>query len=370
MKLFKLLCVAIVVPLTMLSSNLYAHPWSTPKGAVFTQTNDATNNEVLMYSRNGKGELTFAGAYSPGGLGTSGGLGNQGSLVLGPQNKLLFVANAGSNEISVMALAKRGLSLINKVNSGGDRPVSITVFQDMLYVLHAGSDSINGFTIADNGSLTPIEHSMRVLSSIGTAPAQIQFSPWGDVLAVTEKATNLIDIFSIDETGLPNEAVTNTSIGNTPFGFDFDRRGRLIVSEAAGGAADAGSMSSYQLLQDGILNPISAAIDTTETAACWAIVSPNGRYAYTTNAGSSSISGYRILHDGRLKLLDEDGVTAATGENTNPLDMAMSRNGRHLYAISPRTNAIVAFKVKRRGGLHEIQTVEVPAERMNGLAGF
>jgi 6-phosphogluconolactonase len=143
-----------------------------------------------------------------------------------------------------------------------------------------------------------------------------------------------------------------------------------IVSEVAGGATDASSMSSYELLEDGSLLPISSAVNTTETAACWAIVSPNGRFTYTTNAGSSSISGYRIKYNGSLQLLDEDGVTRATGAGTNPLDMAMSRTGRHLYAISPATQQIVGFRVKLGGGLRHIQSVDVPAARINGLAGF
>jgi 6-phosphogluconolactonase (cycloisomerase 2 family) len=40
------------------------------------------------------------------------------------------------------------------------------------------------------------------------------------------------------------------------------------------------------------------------------VVTPNGRYAYTTNTGSGSISGYRIDRDGALSLLDATAAPA------------------------------------------------------------
>ncbi len=363
-------CLAILLPLLTFSSSLFAQGYDFLRGAVFTQTNDISGNEVLMYSRDGRGRLDFTGSYETGGFGTSAGLGNQGSLVLGHHNRLLFVVNAGSNEISVFRITRHGLKLVDKEPSGGETPVSVTTHQNMLYVLHSGSDSINGFQFDHRGHLNPIANSTRALSGTGTAPAQIQFSPWGDFLTVTEKATNQIDSFALNDAGQPGEAVVSESVGTTPFGFDFDRRGRLIVSEAAGGAADASSMSSYNLLDDGSLWPISSAVATTETAACWTVVSPNGRYAYTTNAGSSSISGFKIKRNGKLKILDEDGVTATTGDGSNPLDMVMSQFGRHLYAISPATQQIVAYKVKFNGGLRHFESVNVPSSGMNGLAGF
>ena len=39
----------------------------------------------------------------------------------------------------------------------------------------------------------------------------------------------------------------------------------------------------------------------------------NGRYAYATNTGSDSVSGYRVALDGTLAALDADGQTGETG---------------------------------------------------------
>ncbi|MBI5040875.1 MAG: beta-propeller fold lactonase family protein, partial [Gammaproteobacteria bacterium] len=297
-------------------------------GAVYTQSNAVDGNKILAFNRAGDGSLQAAGEYATGGLGSGTGLGNQNAVVLSKDGRWLFAVNAGSNQVSVFAVRSNGLTLMDTVDSGGVRPVSVTVDRDVLYVLNAGSDNIAGFHMSRHGKLAPLPASIRPLSGTGTAPAQIAFSPDGDLLVVTEKATNRIDVYRIGEDGLATGQSVHPSVGQTPFGFAFDRRGRLLVSEAAGGAFEASSVTSYNVTQDGGLQPISAAVPTTETAACWVVITGNGRYAYTTNAGSGSLAGYAIGRDGRLSLLDPDGRSGVTGAGSTPIDMALSNNSR------------------------------------------
>ena len=172
-------------------------------GAVYTMTNAADGNEILILDRSAGGRLKWSDSVSTGGLGTGSGLGNQGAVILDRDNRWLFAVNAGSNEISVFRVLKRGLALVDTVASGGIRPVSLTVDRDLLYVLNAGSDEISGFSIGHHGRLTPIADSTRPLSGTGTGPAQVEFSPNGRVLVVTEKATNKIDTYVVEGTGWP-----------------------------------------------------------------------------------------------------------------------------------------------------------------------
>ena len=342
-------------------------------GAVYTMSNAADGNTVLMFDRGLNGKLTPAGEFSTEGYGTDGGLGNQGGLIIDPSNRWLFVVNAGSNEISVFAVEEDGLTLVDREYAGGDRPISLAYSRNLLYVLNAGGavgsvDSISGFYVAEDGTLTPIAESTRQLSSVDTGPAQISFNSDGDVLVVTEKATNLIDTFVVDADGVAGPVNAHSSAGETPFGFAIGSRDQVIVSEAAGGATDLSSVSSYQLGKDGSLTLISAAVGTTETAACWAVVSNDGRFTYVTNAGSDSISGYRIGFDGSLELLDAGGVTANTGNNSGPLDMVVSSDGRSLYTLNGRNDTIGVFSIKAKGGLASKNShIDVPASA-NGLA--
>lgn len=325
-------------------------------GAVYTLTNSATGNEVVIFNRAADGTLTAAGAVSTGGLGTGGGLGSQGALTLSANNKWLFAVNAGSHEISVFAVRDDGLTLTDKVASGGERPISVTTYKDLVYVLNAGgSGNITGFTLGKRGQLTPIAGSTRALSNGGAGaapgPAQIEFSPDGEVLVVTEKATNLIDTYAVGEDGVAGDATSHPSSGVTPFGFDFTRRGTLIVSEAFGGAADASAASSYAVSEDGF-ELISASVPTNQTAACWVVVTKNGKFAYTTNTGSGSISAYRVSKGGSIELLN--GQAGLTGAGSAPIDAAVSGNSRYLYTLNAGAHTITGFAVSADGGLSPI----------------
>lgn len=320
--------------------------------AVYTLTNRAAGNAVAVFQRSADGSLTAAGEVATGGLGIAGGLGNQGALALDEGGRFLFAVNAGSNDLSVFRIRPGGLTLVDRVASGGVSPISLTVSGDLLYALNAGSGpapgSISGFRIGHDGSLSPLAGSTRPLSAAAVGPAQIQFDPTGHVLVVTEKATNSISTYTVGSDGIASGPNVQPSNGATPFGFAFDTRGRLIVSEAFGGAASA--LSSYGIGRDGVLETISPTVFAAqERAACWVVVTRNGRYAYTTNTGSGSISAYEIGRDGTLSLLDQDGRTAVTGGA--PIDAALSRNSRFLYVLNASLNRIDAFRVESDGGL-------------------
>src|SRR5207302_10339808 len=101
-----------------------------------------------------------------------------------------------------------------------------------------------GFTIGRHG-LSMIDGSTLPLSGAMVGPAQVQFSPSGRLLVVTEKMTNKIDTYTVNHDGTATGPTVQNSAGVEPFGFAFDRRGQLIVSEAFGGMPNASAASSY-----------------------------------------------------------------------------------------------------------------------------
>ncbi len=343
-------------------------------GAVYLQSNEADGNHVLVYNRAADGSLTAASPVATGGDGTGDGLGNQGALALTNNGRLLLVVNAGSNSITSFRVTHSGLQWADMAPSGGDRPVSLTIHGNLVYVLNAardagdgGPNNISALWLGNDGSLEPMAGSSRPLSDDYVGPAQVSFSPDGHVLAVTEKGTNLITTYTVDSDGMASGPTWFASAAPTPFGFAFDRDGHLIVSEAAGGAADASSVSSYDVGWDGSLSLITDALATTETAACWIAISNNSRFAYTTNGGSGTISGVSIGHDGSLSLLDADGVTGDSGAGSTPLDAAFSSGGRYLYVLAAGVPGIAVFEIDSHGGLTELPGVSLPAGA-NGMA--
>jgi len=330
--------------------------------AVYVLTNAAAGNAVAIFDRGSDGTLRPAGTLATGGLGTGAGLGSQGALVLSEKNRWLFGVNAGSNDISAFEVRGGDLRLVNRIASGGERPISLTVHDDLLYVLNAGgSGNISGFSIGNHGKLRALDGSTRNLSNGGAgaapAPAQIQFSGDGESLVVTEKGTNLIDTFAIDDDGIAAEVVTHPSAGMTPFGFAFGKRGDLIISEAFGGAPGQSALSSYDL-DDDELTTISPSVPTTQTAACWVAVTKNGRFAYTTNTGSASVSGYRVARDGSLTLLAANAGTTGT----TPTDVDLTHNSKFLYVLNAGSHNLSAFRVQGDGDLLSLGTFgDLPA---------
>jgi 6-phosphogluconolactonase len=290
-----------------------------------------------------------------------------GGVVLSRNNRWLFVVNAGSNNVSVFDVAPDGPHLMDLVSSGGAMPISVTVERSLVYVLNAGSpNNISGFTLGNNGKLTPLPGSTRTLSAAMSGPAQVEFSPDGNLLVVTEKNTNIIDVFPVNGHGLPGARVAIASNGPTPFGFSFGLRDQLFVSEAFGGAVNSSAISSYTANADGTLSLVSGSVPTTETAACWVVVTGNGRFAYTSNTGSGSISGYSINHNGQLRLLDGDGRTANTGAGSAPIDLALSLDNI-LYSLDSGDHKISAFQVHADGSLEPLGSVPAPPTA-DGLA--
>jgi 6-phosphogluconolactonase len=323
-------------------------------GILYTSDNASSGNHVLVIARTG-GALSVAGTYATGGLGlgTANGLGSQGAVILSPDSHWLLVCNAGSGEISVFeTLPAGGLQLTDKVGSGGGQPLSLTLHGSLLYVLNAAANGNNDNVTAFHfgcGNLTMLPGSSRPLSAASTTPTQVSFSRDGDALVVTEKIAGLIDTWLLRHDGMAMDHQTFTSVGIWPFGFAVGRGERLFISEAAAGAANASSVSSYELSDSGSLAVISGKVATQQTAACWLVLSYDGHYVYTANAGSASISGFRVHSDGSLELLDNPGLPATTG--THPADMAFSHDGRTLFSLNNGDGTISAFGVKSDGSL-------------------
>ena len=332
-------------------------------GAVYVMTNAPAGNEVVAFSRSANGALAPQGSFATGGLGSGAGLGSQGSVIVSDDHRLLFAVNAGSATVSSFRIEPDGLTLVDQVSSGGPLPISATYRHGLLYVLNAGSpNSVAGFRVSAKGAITALAGSTRPLSAAQAAPAQVGFSDDGDTLIVTEKATNNVITFVVGDEGLLEGPFVHPSSGPTPFGFAVNRQDTLLVSEAGAG----GGASTYRVDGDAV-DPVSAAINTGQQAACWAVITTDGRYGYVANTGSGTVTGFAIAADGSASQLDADGVSATTGGN--PADMALSQDGGYLYVRVGVANQIAILQVQKGGALAPIGQPAIPANAV-GLAGF
>jgi 6-phosphogluconolactonase len=362
------LSLALLLAVVLILSSL---PAVAAAGAVYTLNNSSTGNAVMVFSRSADGHISPAGMFATGGKGTGKGLGNQGALAIDAANRLLFAVNAGSDSISVFRIMDNGLRLVNTVASGGRQPISLTVSRKTLYVLNNGaavgaSDTIAGFQVGANGRLRPIVSGLP-LSAASVGPAQIGFNADGDQLLVTEKSTNNIDIFSVSDDGIAVGPTVVPSAGETPFGFAFGRRDQVFVSDAFGGASNASAVSSYVLSAAGTLRTVTAEAPDKQTAACWVVVTHDGRFAYATNTGSGNVSGYKVSFGGALQLLNADGLTADTGAGSTPIDAAISNDNRSLYVLTPGVGNLQGFTISLDGSLTPLNQVGGIPSSASGL---
>ncbi len=338
-------------------------------GAVYTLSNDAASNEVIVFRRAADGSLQRAASYATTGKGSGDGLGSQGAVILSGNRRWLFAVNAGSNELSVFRARGEALYLVDTIPTGGIRPVSVTEHAGLVYVAHAGDghNDVTGFYQRNDGSLAALSGSTHALSAASVGPAQVAFSPSGRALVVTEKMTNSIDELRIDPyTGRPTKAIVHTSNGQTPFGFSITQRGQVIVSEAFGGADHASAVSSYQLDGFAGLASVSASVPDTQSAACWVALAKNDRFAFVTNTKSGTVSAYSVTRDGQVALVG--GVAASTGDGSKPIDLAVSHDDRYLYVLESGTGSIGVMHVQADGSLTALPAIAGLPGTSAGLA--
>lgn len=336
---------------------------------VYSMTNDPAGNQVVIFSRDEDGLLTKESSFPTGGKGSGGGLdplGSQNSLILTPDNRWLLAVNGGSSDISVFRVSPKGLALVDRVASEGVFPVSVAIDRDLVYVLSnaTASANISGFTLSHTGHLTPLAGSIRSLPSTGSY-AQVGFDREGERLVVTDKAENLILVYALNDDGSPAlTPVTNKSNGNVPFGFIFDRRGHLLVVEVGPNA-----VSSYNILSDNTLEVISGSVPNGQKTACWIAGHAHGDI-FTANPatpGGGTVSSYKLtIRSGQVSL-----VNGAAGKGTNPLDLAITKNGRFLYALDPGSGSVDMFQIEEDGSLNSLGAIHAGLSIFaQGLAGY
>ena len=229
-----------------------------------------------------------------------------------------------------------------------------------MYVLNNGTPNISGFNLTD-GKLTALAGSARPLSGADADPAQISFTPGGGALIATERGTNSISSYVLDQRGYAQGPATIKSSGQTPYGFGLTKDGSLIVSEAFGGAIGAAAASSYAVSGAGELTMMSGSVGDTRSEVCWVALTNDDRFAYVTNFGDGTVSCYQITADGRLKLHDPVAGSARQGEK-GLRDEAISGDGRYLYAIDAGAQKLFGWAVGQAGHL-------TPAGESGGVPG-
>ncbi|HEU5423841.1 MAG TPA: beta-propeller fold lactonase family protein [Nitrolancea sp.] len=345
-------------------------------GYLYVNGNTTGVNTSDGFSRRPDGSLTpLPGSpFSIGGAGTGAALASQGALALSWNGRYLLAVDAGSDQISVARINPDGsLTAVpgSPFPSNGVKPVSITVHHDMVFVANAGAGGANytGCVLDSDGQLTPLAGSTFAVPD-GAGLGLVLFDQSGRHLVGMRVNPSLIDSFIVGSDGhltaAPGSPFAAEAAG--PFGSAF-RPGtspaQLFVSNAHAGPGQ-GSVSAFEVANNGDLSPLPGSpYPNGETAPCWVALSPDRRYLFAANTGSSSISSYRIAAGGSLSLVGS--LPLRGGSGLGIFDLGLDPSGRYLYELEGGVQKVAALTA-RGGTLAELSSspVALPAGSIPG----
>jgi 6-phosphogluconolactonase len=320
-------------------------------GYTYVDGNTVSANTIDAFARHADGSVTpLAGApFAAGGAGTGAQLASQGAIQATRDGRYLLAVDAGSNQISVLRVTPGGVPVPvgHPVASGGNDPVSIAVSPTgLVYVANAGAPDSNytGFRLSLSGALTPIPGSTFAVPD-GSGLGDVFFNALGTQVIGTRTNTSLIDSFVVLPGGrlLPAHGSPFTGQGLGQLGAEFSptRPSQLFVSNAHNGTG-LGTVSAYT---DGLLGQLTSVgaspFPDGQTAPCWVEISHDGRFLFTVNTGSASISSYAINPNGSLTLI---GSTPIKGGGAD-IDARLSPDGKTLSVDGSGSHILSVFAV-------------------------
>ncbi len=263
-------------------------------GAVYTMTNGAIKNEVIIYRLDRFGQLTLSGTIDTNGVGVNttatDPLSSQGSIVV--FSNCLFVVNPGSNSLSMFIINPSDateLTLVSVQPTYGWFPISVTVNSKYACVLTGGNQTgIRCFTYSSLGLFVVPSFDRDLTSYISqTVPPTGVPNTFSEILFSADDLALIISVKGLDEISrgyllfyqLTNNGAVLSSTptlqtppnGIFPFSMTLvGNNGLLVTDPGARGVLTQNYSSTSGTITNSILTPIDASI---AGALCWSTYS-------------------------------------------------------------------------------------------------
>jgi 6-phosphogluconolactonase (cycloisomerase 2 family) len=266
------------------------------------------------------------------------------AVAVHPTSKFVFVANAGSNDISVYVADSAGaLSPVsNSPFRAGLTPAALAVDPSgkFLYVINSGSSDVSAYAIdAENGALTPVAGSPFMA---GAVPAGVAVHPNGRFLLVANSGSGTVSEYAIEPLTGALSMVSGSPFraGGSPKSIAIDRAGRFAYIAIEGGVSafainsDSGEMTAVPdspfALGDG---PVSVAVN------------PNGKFVYVANG--EDLSTYALdSGTGALTLVPGSRFTGGLRSG-----LVNDSTGRFVYQPNALPTKFSAYRVDSNTGI-------------------
>lgn len=368
---------------------------------VYTANNFTEGNGIHGYRVSNSGALQElpGSPFATGGFGDGASPFSQNGIVVSANQRLLFVVNQGSDDISVFHILRNGRLIPvhgSPFATGGEFPVSLAISGNVLYASHLGPATgpvdgvcegceLRGFRVRGNGSLRPIGGSTISLETAPSGfPLAVQFNPAGDVLFgsrfVFSEAygPDVPELFSYQlnrRSGLltesPGSPFTLRAGSNQPIGFAFSpvHPSQLFVANSVSDTPELqGTMSTYLMAASGQIaeldfSPVAANNEAGEAiATCWADFTSNGKNLYATNTTTDNVSRFTVDNAGKVQLEEIINVPPFDAVNDSPVDMLVTDDDQFLFVLQTLVGSVAGWRIQDDGTLVELpnQPVRLP----------
>ena len=286
---------------------------------IYLENNSTAGNSIFTYTFNFTSAPVLKSMTPAGGIGVFdptfalGPFDSDQNLIENQSGTLLFAVNSGSNTIAVFSVAADGsLSPVSgsPFPSGGSDPVSVGLKGDTLVVVNKDQDPAQAgtaagavlpnyttFNVSLNGQLTPVPNS-TVSVAVGSSPSQALIASQFDVVFGADFLGGLLQSFNLDPHGsldqnLPQALPNSIFTGLTGGRLPLGMRTHPFLPILYVDITPVSKVAVYTYDPQGRLNFVRA-VDDAGAAPCWAVVNHAGTYLYVTNTGDNSIEVYSL----------------------------------------------------------------------------
>jgi YVTN family beta-propeller protein len=269
--------------------------------------------------------------------------------------RFAYVADSSDNSISIFTvnaatgeLRSRGYVFVGNLS----RPVSLSVAYEtvagivtakFLYVANAGSNNISAYQInPSNGSMTSVGSPFPA----GRSPSSVTIDPTGRFVYVANSGDNNVFAYTINAATGVLRQIGTVAAGSSPQSVTVDPTGRFLYVANKG----SGNVSAYNINPTtGALTAISASPFMAEGAPQSVTVDPTGRFVYVANQGSNDISAYRI-NAGALTLISGSPFPACPALVTcDPEAVTVDPSGKFVYVANSSSSNVWAYTITSTG---------------------
>jgi lactonase family protein with 7-bladed beta-propeller len=403
-------------------------------GHLYVQTNELKNS-IIHYVRLPNGVITELERVLTGGSGSGGynpivdkdtpnNFEGARSVILSPDNRLLFATNAGDNSVSSLAVGEGGtLTLVDAKRtgnvvpgrSGSAKALAYDSATSTLFVCHAlGPDHIRLMAVGKDGGLTarPERYTVNTpdkpnrVATTGTLSPDGRFfivgttfdepakpNPDGSPIlwashngdAPHSVASNAPDpdglvVFPVTGHGGLGEGLFQDGGGASPWfpHFLHNRPDTFVIGYAVADGLALATLDEHGKVATG---PV-VKIDTSAglpSELCWLSVSPDDKWVFATNFGYSYVTSYRL--EGNVLSVAKDPACAKVRGNgtfralngtvsSGPSDNWLTEDGAFFYQVYGNAAKLVGYAVRSDGSLDEITSADIPYNSSQGLVGF